>query len=333
MPTRILAAALALALAGCGGSGSPAPVQDKPEAPETETVPDAVPGEDGNAREASEPSRRYEGSEYLEAAPRPRPATLRYGSPVTATLSTRWDSLVGYLEHDVFDRNRSYLRSIHTYCEPDCVEWSGASWQATGRAFYPDEFRVLARDVRSKDPYSSISYAVYYRTDFTDLNGNRFEWLGADAYALQHSGFMSTSAYYWYGNNGFFETSSGSAGDDTGHPPQLGRGVKALYAGKSTGHDLEGFAVEGRVAVSFYSTGNLLDASFDQFQRYEPNIAGYRDYDDFNFTSVRVDEQGYFTSDQRGNWLDGNFYGPNAEEVGGIAWSDELTLAFGAIAP
>ena len=124
----------------------------------------------------------------------------------------------------------------------------------------------------------------------------------------QYSGFYtikfrSRSSAYLYGW-------SASFGYSENRP--LG---SARWTGNMAGFETRsGIKLNGRSTVTYSLPDNTVDVRL-----YDINGSGYRGFSEFNWEDVRVGNDGSFFFYGTGNsYMDGNFYGPNAEESAGI---------------
>ena len=89
----------------------------------------------------------------------------------------------------------------------------------------------------------------------------------------------------------------------------------ARWTGNMAGFETRGgIKLNGKSTVNYSLSNNTVDVRL-----YDISGSGYRGFSEFNWEDVRVGNDGSFSFYGTGNSsMDGNFYGPNAEETAGV---------------
>ena len=188
----------------------------------------------------------------------------------------------------------------------------------------------------SLSDYSGGRYYWWYG-DKT-LNGVELERTtdsDIDTYAgwLNHNYFFAEK-YQINSNNIIYEVSySLSLGDATNtNPMRVGsETATGTWTGAMVGTDVStnatyGNMIEGKADITLTDFSNpSVDVSFTEIMDVDDNSAR----SDMTWSSISV-TNGRFQTGANLDSIDGKFYGPNHEEVGGIFERDEILGAFGA---
>ena len=123
-----------------------------------------------------------------------------------------------------------------------------------------------------------------------------------------------------------------SVGDATGtNPTPVGtESTTGTWTGAMVGTDVStnatyGNMIEGKADITLTFNNQNVDVSFTEIMDVDDNSAR----SDMNWLNISV-TNGRFQTGSNLNSIDGKFYGPNHEEVGGIFERDEILGAFGA---
>ena len=188
-------------------------------------------------------------------------------------------------------------------------------------------------------PGANPDYKTKYRSqEIGELGGIRFEQtvgkdeaIGFDVDVRAGGGWMSHSGFAVRGalvpDTGLWIPGAVSAGSATGSNPVSG---SATWDGMMVGLNLRsptGNPVAGnaRIAVEFGTADPTVDVGFT-------NIKDLRDgqaHPDISWSGLELSAGG-FRDGGDGASIQGQFYGPNAEEVGGVFERNYLLGAFGA---
>lgn len=189
--------------------------------------------------------------------------------------------------------------------------------------FFTGSGGVKMADLRGRDEEAGLV------TDFKNLGG----WLDYNAFEVQSSRIVSAvsdgvdlagTVFNW----------AYSIGDATRTTPAFGN---ATYTGTMVGSDTSSLAnrlnrVMGDATLSFNLSRSDIDVAFTNIRDID---AGHR-YDNITWQNVPV-AAGHFAifaerlrPEIARDFINGRFYGPNHEEVGGIFESNKIVGAFGA---
>ena len=124
----------------------------------------------------------------------------------------------------------------------------------------------------------------------------------------QYSGFYTIG--FFRGSNLYNGGWSASFGSSENRP----RG-SARWTGNMAGFETRGgIKLNGKSTVNYSLSNNTVDVRL-----YDISGSGYRGFSEFNWEDVRVRNDGSFSFYGTGSSsMDGNFYGPNAEETAGV---------------
>lgn len=187
---------------------------------------------------------------------------------------------------------------------------------ADDHRFYTSLGGVNIVDVRGKDEEAGIV------TDFKTLGG----WLDHSAFGATVNSIVSgVSDGVDLRGTGF--AAAYALGDATGTTPAFGN---ATWTGTMVGGDTSltayrGNRIMGDATLTFDLSRSDIDVSFTNIR----DIDAGRPHGHITWQSIPV-TSGSFSAGFIGNSIDGQFYGPNHEEVGGVFERNQIAGAFGA---
>ena len=170
-------------------------------------------------------------------------------------------------------------------------------------------------DVRGRDEEVGVA------TDFKTLGG----WLNNSAFAVEVNSFVSGVSEDLRGTvfGGAY-----SLGDATGTTPTFGN---ATWTGTMVGGDTSltayrGNRIMGDATLTFDLSREDIDVTFTNIRDIDAGrLHGHITWQNIPVTSGSFARDIFF-----GNSIDGRFYGPNHEEVGGVFERNQIAGAFGA---
>ena len=172
-------------------------------------------------------------------------------------------------------------------------------------------------DVRGKNEEAGVA------TDFKNLGG----WLEYSTFAVEVNSIVS-GVFRGVDLRGTIFGLAYSLGDATGTTPAFGN---ATWTGTMVGGDTSSTAnrgkrIQGDATLTFDLSQRDLDVAFTNIR----DIDAGRQHRNIAWQNIPV-TSGSFASDiSFGNSIDGRFYGPNHEEVGGVFERNQIAGAFGA---
>lgn len=182
--------------------------------------------------------------------------------------------------------------------------------------FFTSVGLVKMADVRGRNEEGGVT------TDFKNLGG----WLTHSAFAVESNSIVSGVS----GRVDLAETISSGAyslGNATGTTPTFGN---ATWTGTMVGSDTGVTAPPGnRIIGNANLTFDLSRSDIDVAFTFLRDIDSGRPYGNITWRNVPV-TSGSFSTGFVGNSIDGRFYGPNHEEVGGVFERNQIAGAFGA---
>ena len=187
---------------------------------------------------------------------------------------------------------------------------------ADDHRFYTTIGGVNIVDIRGRDEEAGIV------TDFKTLGG----WLDYSAFAVDVNSVVS-GVSDGVDLRGTSFAVAYSLGDATGTTPAFGN---ATWTGTMVGGDTSltayrGNRIMGDATLTFDLSQSDIDVAFTNIRDIdEGRLHGHITWQNIPVTS------GSFSTGFIGNSIDGRFYGPNHEEVGGIFERNQIAGAFGA---
>lgn len=187
---------------------------------------------------------------------------------------------------------------------------------ADDHRFYTSLGGVNIVDVRGKDEEAGIV------TDFKTLGG----WLDRSAFGVTVNSVVSdVSGGVDLRGTGF--AVAYALGDATKTTPAFGN---ATWTGTMVGGDTSltayrGNRIMGDATLTFDLSQSDIDVTFTNIR----DIDAGRPHGHITWQNIPV-TSGAFSSEFIGNSIDGRFYGPNHEEVGGVFERNQIAGAFGA---
>ena len=171
-------------------------------------------------------------------------------------------------------------------------------------------------DVRGRNEEAGIA------TDFESLGG----WLDYSAFGAEVNSIVS-GVSDGVDLRGTIWGGAYSLGDATGTTPAFGN---ATWTGTMVGGDTSSTAnrgnrIQGDATLTFDLSQRDLDVAFTNIR----DIDAGRQHGNIAWQNIPV-LSGSFSTGLDGNSIDGRFYGPNHEEVGGIFERNQIIGAFGA---
>lgn len=261
--------------------------------------------------------------------PQTIPSTSTYISMIAEVSAIRAasDSL---LMTDVFLKHPSLPRGarIYTFCGSGVCQASYAGYRlvgislfdfqlsnpADGHRFFNSIRGIKMVDVRGRNAEAEVA------TDFKTLGG----WLNRSAFAVEvHSIVSSVSEDL----RGTVFGGAYSLGDATGTTPTFGN---ATWTGTMVGGDASltanrGNRIMGDATLTFDLPQSTIDVTFTNIRDIDAGrLHGHITWQNIPVTS------GSFSTGFIGNSIEGRFYGPNHEEVGGVFERNQIVGAFGA---
>ncbi len=172
-------------------------------------------------------------------------------------------------------------------------------------------------DVRGRNEEAGVA------TDFKNLGG----WLEYSAFAVEVNSIVS-GVFRGVDLRGTIFGLAYSLGDATGTTPAFGN---ATWTGTMVGGDTSSTAnrgnrIMGDASLTFDLSREDIDVAFTNIR----DIDAGRQHRNIAWQNIPV-TSGSFASDiSFGTSIDGRFYGPNHEEVGGVFERNQIAGAFGA---
>ena len=181
--------------------------------------------------------------------------------------------------------------------------------------FFTSIGSIKMADVRGRNEEAGVA------TDFKNLGG----WLEYSAFAVEVNSLVRSVGEDLRGTvfGGAY-----SLGDTTGTTPAFGN---ATWTGTMVGGDTSltanrGNRIMGDATLTFDLSREDINVAFANI----PDIDAGRPHGSITWQNIPV-TSGSFASDiSFGNSIDGRFYGPNHEEVGGVFERNQIAGAFGA---
>ena len=181
--------------------------------------------------------------------------------------------------------------------------------------FFTNIGRIKMADVQGRNEEAGVA------TDFKNLGG----WLDYSAFAVEVNSIVGGVGEDLRGTvfGGAY-----SLGDATGTTPAFGN---ATWTGTMVGGDTSltanrGNRIMGDATLTFDLSREDIDVAFANIR----DIDAGRPHGNITWQNIPV-TSGSFASDiSFGNSIDGRFYGPNHEEVGGVFERNQIAGAFGA---
>ena len=181
--------------------------------------------------------------------------------------------------------------------------------------FFTSIGSIKMADVRGRNEEAGVA------TDFKNLGG----WLEYSAFAVEVNSIVSGVGEDLRGTvfGGAY-----SLGDATGTTPAFGN---TTWTGTMVGGDTSltanrGNRIMGDATLTFDLSREDIDVAFTNIR----DIDAGRPHGNITWQNIPV-TSGSFASDiSFGNSIDGRFYGPNHEEVGGVFERNQIAGAFGA---
>ena len=261
--------------------------------------------------------------------PQTIPSTSTYVSMVAEVAAIRGvsDSL---LMTDVFLTRPSFPQGtrIQTFCGGGLCQAAYAGYRlidislfdfqlsnpADDHQFFNSLRGIKMVDIRGRDEEAGVA------TDFKTLGG----WLNRSAFAVEMHSIVSGVSEDLRGT---VFGGSYSLGDATGTTPTFDN---ATWTGTMVGGDTSltayrGNRIMGDATLTFDLPQNTIDVTFTNIR----DIDAGRVHGHITWQNIPV-ASGSFSTGFIGDSIDGRFYGPNHEEVGGIFERNQIAGAFGA---
>ena len=183
--------------------------------------------------------------------------------------------------------------------------------------FFTGSGGVKMVDIRgiSKDESGGVS-------DFKNLGG----WLDYSAFAIQLESSRVSGVSDGVDLREVF-LGAYSLGQATGRTPEFGNATwtGAMVGGDTSSTANRGNRFQGDATLTFNLSQSDLDVAFTNIRDVD---AGHR-YQNITWQNIPV-TSGSFSTGIDENSIDGQFYGPNHEEVGGVFERNQIAGAFGA---
>ncbi|MDE0144732.1 MAG: transferrin-binding protein-like solute binding protein [Nitrospira sp.] len=213
----------------------------------------------------------------------------------------------------------------------------GTSAEAEGSGFFAGEPIVSALE-----RYRGVALGAFFRTDRL-----RTEHVEVDTDILSYEGWMQYSSFgaelntithgiISYGDfqrvlTGERYGLASSSGMATGTNPVDGSATwTGVVIGGRISHDaLVGIGVRGHATLTYDFMNENIDVFLTNVQNSQPEVDGRQIYPNMTWQNLPV-RDGRFGADFDAPDLEGRFYGPNHEEVGGIFERNQIIGAFGA---
>lgn len=182
--------------------------------------------------------------------------------------------------------------------------------------FFINSGGIKMADVSGRDEEAGVA------TDFNTLGG----WLDYSAFTVEMYSIVSGVSDGVDLRGTVFSVAS-SFGDATRTTPAFGN---ATWTGTMVGADTSSTAnrgnrIQGDATLSFDLSQRNIDVAFMNIR----DIDAGRPHGNITWQNIPV-TSGSFSTGIDGNSIDGRFYGPNHEEVGGIFERNQIAGAFGA---
>lgn len=196
--------------------------------------------------------------------------------------------------------------------------------------------------VSSLERYRGVSLGAFFRTD-----RQRSQHVHVDTDMLSYEGWMQyssfgaelntiTEGYIRYGEYSRDLTgeryglahSSGMA-TDTNPVNGSATWTGVMVGGRITQASTVGIGVRGDARLTYDFMNENVDLFLTNIQNSAPDVDGHQTYPNLTWQNVAV-RNGRFGADFDDPTLEGRFYGPNHEEVGGIFERNQIIGAFGA---
>ena len=250
---------------------------------------------------------------------------------MVSEVSTIWRSSDSLLMTDVFLAHPSLPQGarIQTLCGSGLCQayYSGyrlvdislfdfePSDPTDDHRFFTSIGRIKMADVRGRNEEAGVA------TDFKNLGG----WLDYSAFAVEVNSIVGGVGEDLRGT---VFGAAYSLGDATGTTPAFGN---ATWTGTMVGGDASltanrGNRIMGDATLTFDLSREDINVAFANIR----DIDAGRPHGNITWQNIPV-TSGSFASDiSFGNSIDGRFYGPNHEEVGGVFERNQIAGAFGA---
>ena len=182
--------------------------------------------------------------------------------------------------------------------------------------FFTGSGGVKMGDTRGRNEEAGVA------TDFKNLGG----WLDYSAFGAESYRIVS-GVSRGVDLRGTIFGLAYSLGDATGTTPAFGN---ATWTGTMVGGDTSSTAnrgnrIQGDATLTFDLSQRDLDVAFTNIR----DIDAGRQHGNITWQNIPV-LSGSFSTGLDGNSIDGRFYGPNHEEVGGVFERNQIAGAFGA---
>ena len=213
----------------------------------------------------------------------------------------------------------------------------GSGEDAEAQGFFAGEDEVAALE-----RYRGVSLGAFFRTDTL-----RTEHVEVDTDMLSYEGWMQYSTFgaelntithgiISYGDDQRELTgeryglahSSGMA-TDTNPVDGSATWTGVMIGGRISQTAPVGIGVRGHATLTYDFTGEDIDVALTNIQNSNPVMDGKQIYPNMTWQNLPV-RDGRFGADFDDPSLEGRFYGPNHEEVGGIFERNQIIGAFGA---
>ena len=213
----------------------------------------------------------------------------------------------------------------------------GSGEDAEAQGFFAGEDEVAALE-----RYRGVAHGAFSRTDRL-----RTEHVTVDTDVLSYKGWMQYSTFaaelntikkgvirygpydrVLTGQRYGFALSSGMATDTN---PVDGSAIwtGVMVGGRITETAEIGIGVRGHATLTYDFTGEDIDVALTNIQNSKPVMDGKQIYPNMTWQNLPV-RDGRFGGGFDDPTLEGRFYGPNHEEVGGIFERNQIVGAFGA---
>ncbi len=198
--------------------------------------------------------------------------------------------------------------------------------------------------VDALERYRGVSLGAFFRTvSYTSPNGH----VHVDTDILSYEGWMQyssfeaelntiTEGFIRYGEHSQVLTgeryglaSSSGMASDTNPVDGSATWTGVMIGGRITRGATVGIGVRGHAALTYDFMNENIDVLLSNVQNAGPEVDGRRIYPNMTWHNLPV-KDGRFGANFDDPTLEGRFYGPNHEEVGGIFERNQIVGAFGA---
>ncbi len=216
------------------------------------------------------------------------------------------------------------------------VSLVGSRADAEAEGFFAGEDGVIALE-----RYRGVAHGAFFRTE-----RQRTEHVTVDTDVQSYKGWMQYSTFAAELNtitNGVirygpyervltgqrygYASSSGMA-TDTNPVDGSATWTGTMVGGRITETAEVGIGVRGHATLTYDFTNEDIDVSLSNIQNGNPAVDGRQTYPNMTWQNLPVRE-GRFGANFDDPTLEGRFYGPNHEEVGGIFERNQIIGAFG----